>query len=257
MATLNGDARVVLMRRSLLLALCVFALAACKVDATVTVQMHENGSGVVRVHVVLDRAAVRAAEVGNGKLEQRVRLDDLPGAGWKVSPWARDEHGGATLNVSKPFSRPGEVASIVREISGANGPLRGFTASRETSTFSTHWKLNGSVDLRTPNLGVASDPQLVASLAAERVDLPQIEARLATQLKGLQIHAVAELPEGERREVLARPGDRAVLHAGSDTTDVHRLVMLVGGVTVAALALLLVALGELRARRHRAETSPR
>jgi hypothetical protein len=237
------------MRRLAAVAVCVFALAACKADATVTVQMHENGSGVVRVNVVLDRAAVRAAEVGNGKLEQRVRIDDLPGAGWKVSPWTRDAHGGATLNVSKPFSRPAEVASIVREISRSNGPLRGFTASRETSTFSTHWKVDGSVDLRTPNLGVASDQQLLASLAAERVDIPQIEARLATQLKGLQVHAVAELPDGERREVLARSGDRAVLHASSDATDVNRLVMLVGGLAVALLAFLLFGLGELRARR--------
>ena len=238
------------MHRLAAIALCAFALAACKADATVTVQMRENGSGVVRVNVVLDRAAVRAAEVGNGKLEERVRLGDLPGAGWIVSPWVRNSHGGATLNVRKPFAHPAQVALIVREISRANGPLRGFRASRRTSTFATHWKVDGRVDLHRPNLGVTSDQQLVANLTAERVDIPQIEARLATQLKGLRIHAVAELPDGERREVLARSGHRAVLHATSDIADVNRVVMLGGGITVAALAILLFALGELRAHRR-------
>jgi len=60
--------------------------AACKVDTTVTVTVHDDGSGVVGVTAVLDPDAVKAAESGGGKLEDRVRLGDLTDAGWTVHP---------------------------------------------------------------------------------------------------------------------------------------------------------------------------
>ena len=239
------------MRRHLLAAsLCAVALAACRVDATVTVRMHENGSGTVAVRVVLDAAAVRAAEVGNGKLEQRVRLADLPGAGWSVTPWRRDAHGGATLTIRKPFTAPREVAGIVREISGGDGPVRGVTATRRTSTFSTQWKVGGVVDLRSIKLGVGADAELVAKLTAERVDIPHVETRLSSGLSQLRVDLVAELP-GARRDVSVPMGRHSVLCAAAESTDVNRLVMLVGGLAVAALAVFLLVVGELRARRRR------
>ena len=68
---------------------------------------------------------------------------------------------------------------------------------------------------------------------------------------GLRVHLVAELPGGDRREVSATLGGNAVLHETSQRTDVNRLVMLVGGLALAALAVLLLAVGELRARRRR------
>ena len=233
----------------------MFALAACRVDAAVTVRMQENGSGEVSVRVVLDSAAVRAAEVGNGKLEQRVRLSDLPGAGWTVTPWRRDARGGATLMIRKPFSAPREVAGILREISGADGPVRGVSAHRRTSTFSTQWTVDGVVDLRSIRLGVAADPQLVAKLTSERVDIPQVETRLASGLGQLRVHLVAELP-GARRDVSVPMGRRSVLRATAESTDVNRLVMLVGGLAVAALAAFLLMVGELRARRRRRRAAP-
>src|SRR5689334_7576832 len=121
--------------RLLALGALVVLLTACSATATVTVRMHEDGSGVVSVRVVLDAAAVRAAEVGGGSLADRVRLADLPGAGWTVTPWRKTPSGGAVLTVAKPFARPEQVAGIVREINGAHGPLRGFHASRSASRF--------------------------------------------------------------------------------------------------------------------------
>ena len=217
--------------------------------------MQGNGSGTVAVRVVLDAAAVRAAEVGNGKLEARVRLADLPGAGWSVTPWRRDPRGGATLTIRKPFSAPREVAGIVREIGGADGPLRGVTATRRTSTFSTSWKVGGVVDLRAIKLGVGTDPELVAKLTSERVDIPQIETRLASGLGQLRVHLVAELP-GARREASAALGRRSVLRTSATNTDVNRLVMLVGGIAVAAIAIFLLVVGELRAGRRRRRAAP-
>ena len=76
--------------------------AACKVDTTVTVTMHDDGSGVVTVTAVLDPDAVKAAESGGGKLEERVRLGDLGAHGWTVQPWARAADGSAQITFTKP-----------------------------------------------------------------------------------------------------------------------------------------------------------
>jgi hypothetical protein len=245
-------------RRLLVLGALVALLAACKADATVTVRMRENGSGVVAVRVVLDAAAVRAAEVGGGKLADRVRLTDLTGAGWTVTPWTRPANGGAVLSVTKPFARPEQVAGIVRELNGAHGPLRGVAASRDASTFSTSWKVTGAVDLRTLDLGVADDPELVASLTNARVDVAGVEQRIsASALAGLRVGLRVELPDGTTPAAHAVPGKRAVLVASADDSDLGRVALVVVGVLVGLLAVVLLIVGEARARRSRSRRSVR
>src|SRR5690349_1271896 len=177
----------VTLRRLLAPVALVVLLGACQATATVTVRMHDDGSGIVEVRVVLDAAAVRAAEAGGAKLEDRVRLTDLPGAGWTVTPWRRTRSGGAVLTVSKPFTNPAQVAGIVRELNGAHGPLRGFRASRHASTFSRTWTVDGEVDLRKVDLGEADDQQLVANLTGRRLDVAGIEQHVgAAALDGMR-----------------------------------------------------------------------
>ena len=99
-------------------------LAGCKVDTTVTIDMEDDGSGVVSVRVRLDAQAVRATEAGGAKLEDRVRLADLADSGWQIGRWVRTPDNAAMLRLSKAFTSPDRVAGIVGEISGPNGPLR-------------------------------------------------------------------------------------------------------------------------------------
>ncbi|MGZ4676139.1 MAG: hypothetical protein ACXVLO_08465 [Acidimicrobiia bacterium] len=239
-------------RRLLALGALVVALTACSVDATVTVRMHADGSGAVSVRVDLDGDAVRAAEIAGGKLEDRVRLGDLRDAGWTVGPWRRTTAGGASVTITKPFRRPEQVGAVIRELNGADGPLRGFGARREASTFTTSWQVRGRIDLRTIDLGVTSDQQLVAALTAKRVDPGLVEQRIAGQaVTGLRIHGRVELPDGAVREVTVRPGAQATLRASGDHTDWSRVVLLVGGVLAALAAITVVAVGESRARRRR------
>jgi hypothetical protein len=248
----------VLVRRLLALGALVALLTACKAEATVTVRMRADGSGEIAVRVVLDADAVRAAEVGGGKLADRVRLTDLTGAGWTVSPWRRTPTGGAVLTVAKPFARPEEVTGIVRELNGTHGPLHGFAASRNASTFSTSWKATGTVDLRTIDLGIGDDPQLVARLTNERVDVAGVEQRIAASARsGLRVTARVELPDGSTRAVSARPGKRAVLVASADDTDVGRIALVIVGVAVGILAVVLLVLGETRSRRRRSRRAAR
>ncbi len=245
-------------RRLLVLGALVALLAACKAEATVTVRMRDDGSGAVAVRVVLDAAAVRTAEVGGGTLADRVRLADLTGAGWTVTPWTRTANGGAVLTVTKPFARPEQVAGIVGELNGPHGPLRGVTASRDASTFSTTWQVTGAVDLRTLDLGVTDDQELVANLTNERVDVAGVEQRISASARaGLRVGLRAELPDGTNRTVHAVPGKRAALVARADEAAPGRVALVVVGVLVGILAVVLLVVGEARARRRRSRRSVR
>ena len=100
-----------------------------------SIKVRDDGSGVVTVMAVLDPDAVRAAEAGGGKLEDRVRLADLTKAGWTVQPWARAADGSAQIVLSKRFTSPDQVAGIMREVSGTTGPLRDVSVTRDRGAF--------------------------------------------------------------------------------------------------------------------------
>ena len=112
--------------------------------------MKRNGSGAVTVSVVLDPDAVRTAEAGGGKLEDRVRLSDLAAAHWTVSQWQRALDGSATITATKQFSRPSQVTEIIGEISGPNGPLRDFRATRKRELLKTEYRVSGTASRKPP-----------------------------------------------------------------------------------------------------------
>ena len=149
--------------------------------------MHDDGSGVVTVDAVLDPGAVQAAEAGGGKLEDRVRLGDLTAGGWTVSPWARGADGSATLTLSKPFANPDEVAGILDEVSGTVGPLKNVRAVRDRGAVSTRYDLTGDIDLTAVQTGIAADPDLVAKLTGQQVDVNALDAALAAQARELDV----------------------------------------------------------------------
>src|SRR5256885_12271555 len=96
------------MRRLLVVVAACLLLAGCKVDTTLTIDVHDNGGGSVRIRVALDADAVQNAQAGGGRLEDRVRLGDLQAAGWTASPWRRGPGRSATgsrLQSTPPDSR--------------------------------------------------------------------------------------------------------------------------------------------------------
>ena len=93
-------------------------------DATVTVQVHDDGSGTVTARLVLDPEAVRAAETSVVKLEDAVRLGDLEAAGWETSGWERREERRREDRSGKDFDRAEDAAEVVDELNGPDGPLQ-------------------------------------------------------------------------------------------------------------------------------------
>lgn len=238
--------------RALSCLVLVVALASCDVDTTVTVRVREDGSGRVTARVVLDADAGRAAEIGGGKLEQRVRLGDLQAAGWRSSGWVRPKPGGAVLTISKPFARADEAGALVAELDGRGGPLRAVRVSRDASTFETSWLLTGIADLRDLKTGIATDPELLAKLTAERVDVAALDQRLLAQVRdGFRLRVVADLPHSGHRVWTVRPGARVVVRERSSASSRGKVVLLGVGVVLVFLALVLLTLGEWRGRRRR------
>jgi hypothetical protein len=245
--------------RLVLVALAVaLVAAACKVDTTVSVKVHEDGSGVVTVTAVLDADAVKAAEAGGGKLEERVRLGDLTQAGWTVKPWRRARDGSAEIVLSKPFSSPSQVAGILREVSGTTGPLRNVTVTRDEGLFSTSYSAHGTLDLQGLQTGLTTDPDVVASLTNQQVDVNAIDQSLLADLReafGLKL--AIDLP-GRATTVSGVSGKTTAVDTSSSVLDTERVVLVVVAVVLVALAVLVMlwpGRRRRRARRDRAATA--
>jgi hypothetical protein len=215
--------------------------AACKVDTTVTVTMHDDGSGVVRVTAKLDPDAVKAAESGGGKLEDRVRLGDLTQAGWKVQPWVRAPDGSGQLTLTKPFSTPEQATAILKEINGTVGPLRDFTVSRDTGTFSTSYSTTGTLDLKDLQTGLTTDKDVVGSLLVQSVDAGAVDQALLADLRDSFGLTVKVAQPGGTTVVKGVPGRTTPVDASTSVLDTTRVILVTLAVVlvVAAIAVLL------------------
>jgi len=232
------------------LGVCLLA-AACKVDTSVSIKVNKDGSGLVTVTAVLDPDAVKAAEAGGGQLEDRVRLGDLTKAGWTVQPWARAADGSAEIVLTKPFSSPTQVAGIMREVSGTTGPLRDVSVTRDKGLFSTTYSATGRLDLQQLQTGLTTDPDVVAALSNQQVDVNKIDQELLADIRdafGLKVKV--ELP-GRTTTINGVSGKTATIDESTSVLDSKRVVLVVIAVALVALAIL-VLLWPGRRRRGRA-----
>ncbi|HEV8205526.1 MAG TPA: hypothetical protein VGR04_02410 [Acidimicrobiia bacterium] len=246
------------MRRLLVVVVACLLLAGCKVDTSLTINVHDDGSGSVRVRVALDADAVQNAQAGGGMLEDRVRLGDLQAGGWTVTPWRRAPDGSATVSLRKNFANAGDLAGVIAELSGKDGPLRRVTLERNRGFLSTEYKVTGAADLSKLTAGIADDPEVVAQLTGQRVDVAQIDQRLAQQINDafrLRIRFV--FPGGDVTEVRPEPGKNVSLATSTSQFDTTRVLLLAGAVVLGALGVVLLVRGELRRRRQGRRGRPR
>ena len=144
--------------RLLLLAALVGVSAACRVDATVTLEVAGDGTGTVAVALELDAVAVDAL----GGLDDRVRVDDLLSAGWEVSGPITNGAGVGRISAVKPFGSPERLAGVLAEVAGPMA-FRDVSLVRERSFARTTWRLTGIVDL-SEGLDLLADPDLAEVL---------------------------------------------------------------------------------------------
>ena len=237
---------------------CGFAgllLAGCHASATVAIQLHADGSGAVTVGVTLDHDA-RVALAGSATAMPDVPLDDLRAHGWTVSSWRASSDGGASIQLSKPFTGESGLASVLSELDGPDGALRDAQVVRDRSLLHDRDRVSILADLSNLRVGVADDAALASRLRAAGVDVAAIDKGLQAQLgSSFALTVRLELPDGKSTTVHVAPGQQRTVALAGSASHTGRVVALLGAALAAVLGLSLLLAATLR-RRPRAR-SPR
>ena len=247
-----------LARRLLPAVLAVLLVAACEVRTTVTVQVREDGSGVVEVAGGLDEDALaRLPDLDDdgvsdaADLAALVRTDDLEAAGWSVASPDTDGEGRTWIRITRPFGTPAEADAILVELTGPAGALRELHLSREHSFGRTRYEFSGTADL-SAGLEAFGDEGLAAALEGEPLgeDAAAIEARIGRPLAdAVRLSVTASLPGGDTTWS-PRLGDPPVaMEADSTVVDTGVLVLVAVAAACLVAVVVLLATRALRARR--------
>lgn len=241
-------------RRGLLAALLVFVFLAtgCKVNSTVAVTVDDDGTGLVKLTVVLDPDAIAAVEAG-ATLEERVRLDDVREAGWKVSRWRRLENGNAQITFRKTFAGEAELVSVLAELDGG-AFLGDVELVRDRGLLRSSDGLRVTVDLSSIESGVAGDAGLAERLATSGIDVAAVDASLTEGLAGVLTVALRLKVRDQVEVVRVAPGKQGTAEVQGSALQWDRVIWLGLGAVSALLAgilLLATLMGRRRRRRRR------
>ncbi len=215
----------------LMVALVVMLLlAACQVDADVTVRMGEDGSGTVTVAVTLDPEA--AARVPD--LAEQLEVADMTEAGWEVSGPETVSGGGVRLVASKAFTSPDEAVQVLGELTGDTGILSEIDFEMDRSFGRTDFRFSARSDL-TAGVSALSDAGLVEALGGDGLggQLEIIEAETGAPADDQVALAVEVALPGAAGTWTLTPGDEpAALEL--EHTEVRPLPWALAGLAVIA-----------------------
>ena len=235
----------------------VAVLAGCRVQTEVTIDVAEDGSGVVEVGVGLDPDATSRVP----DLDQALRLDDLRATGWEVVGPQVEDDGHTWVRASKPFDDPAEAQVVLAEITGPEGALRDFVLTEERALARTTYELTGTVDL-AGGLEAFTDEELAALLGGEPLgaSVEELSAELGEPLSEVfTMRLTVNMPDGSETTVEPVLGDAEPTTVDASATVWRPDTLAFGGVAiVAALLLLLVAvISPFRRARRRRDVRPR
>ena len=236
----------------LLAVLAVVVTGACRVDVSVGLDADADGGGRVRVTARLDGAAV--AQLGGPEPADRLRLDDLRDAGWRIDGPTPQDDGGLEVVATHGFDDDAEAEALLEDV----GALQGFDLEQHRTFFTTTTKVTGAVDLQE-GLGTFTDADLEQALGASPdapmgVAIASLEKRfgapidrllglqLAVRLPGTLDADATNAPTTAGRSAVWSPalGTRVAVQAESHRWNVRNVVLLTltvlaGLVTLATL----------------------
>jgi LPXTG-motif cell wall-anchored protein len=258
-----------LRRVALIVAGAAIALTGCRVDATTTVTVDEDGSGTVAVEVVLDEEAFGRVD----DIDSQLRVDDLTATGWDVVGPEPTADGGRRIVATKPFSDPDQATSVLAEITGP-GVVRDATVVRSKRFGRIEQSFEATLDL-SGGIEAFGDDELTALLDDRPIgqDVTTLEEELGAPLRELtSLAVVADLPAGDvsssGRPEITETEDRRVFRweaalgdpatrLRAQTGETDWLVLGLAALAIGAgLLLLVLLLVRRRARRRATATAP-
>jgi hypothetical protein len=147
------------MRRALIV-ISVMLLSACRVDTTIDISMHSDGSGKITLTAIADADVVAKAP----GLAEDLRFDDAEAAGWTVTGPAEASGGGLQVVLTHEFENPEEATALLQSINGSGGPLHNVVLGRTICESGTTITMVGS--LRIDGLVAFADPDVLAAIGA-------------------------------------------------------------------------------------------
>ena len=170
-----------------LLLLLTFALTACNAEIFASVDVEEDGSGVVEVALIMDPDL--ASELPDLR-EAGLALADARESGWVVEPRELEDDGRTRILARKAFANPDQFSAVMNEITAADGLFSGFALVKENSFAQVSYSVTGKI--APQGLGGFSDAELDALLgeslesfaAGIGGDPSAVRVRLAVTLPG-------------------------------------------------------------------------
>jgi hypothetical protein len=207
----------------------------------------------VSVRVRLDAEAVGVVERGGKPLAEGVVLTDLREAGWRISPWRRNEDGSAILRLVHSFRDEAELAAVLDQLGGRDGLVRDIALVRDRGMFQTKDGVSLVADLSAMRSGVRDDEELASRLTAAGIDVGAVDVVLSQQLRrSFTLRLVLDVPGEEPRTFAVRAGERTSAAVASSEIQANRIALLAIGSMLVFLALLLYLSASISARRRRA-----
>jgi putative hydrolase of the HAD superfamily len=242
-----------LLPRLVALLVACLLVVGCRVDATVEVDVADDGSGTVGVIVVAD---AEAAALG-GLDAAGLQTDDLAAAGWTVTPPVTLDDGSVRLEVEKPFASAEELPAVLAEVSDAFDQM---TLESDRSFGAVTWTLRGDIDLSS-GPAVLGDEQLAALLGGQALgrDIAALEQQIGTSVAdATSLTFVVDMPGDNRNEWAATLGQAPIpIEAEGEVTNDRARAFAIVALVAGGLLLLWILLGlsGMRRRRGRARRS--
>jgi hypothetical protein len=169
-------------RRAIAVACLALLLAACRVDTSVDVTMHPDGTGVVTLVAIADKDVVAQAP----GLADDLRYDDAVKAGWKVDGLTTTADGGLKLVMHHDVTSAADATKVLQSINGNNGPLHGVTIDRVVTSDRVITSMKGTLRV-DGGLDAFADPDVLKAIGGT----PYAEAISAAHLKPTDVVTVA------------------------------------------------------------------
>lgn len=223
------------------------SLSGCRADVTTTIELARDGSGVVSVALVLDRAAVTALR-GQGALTSLIGGDDLRARGWQVvGPVPKPPGGFVEYRADRPVSNATEATAAVAEVSAVLG---GLDIARSTSLGTVRLRVSGDIDLTGGVEALAGDDVLQRTFGSRLgAPLAELEQELGGPIaERTSLTLDVRIPDGATR-IPVPFGERTTVDVVSVERDVRSWVAALIGLAGLVLAAVLTA-ATIRAKRR-------